>query len=326
MTVSIITAYYNGRKYLDNYLKMIMRNVAKLSGAGGIGDRTSNSLEVIIVNDSPEDNLTLQDISELCSSILSDKCTFTIKNNSLIAGYDGAEAVIRIIANNKNVGIHASRVRGFKESSGDYVIFLDQDDLLGKDAVKTYMENVTGSPEVLVSNAALGHSGGYLKWYRSDYHTKLIGDIDCYINVGTQIISPGHTCINRNVIPVKWLTYICTDNGADDYFLWLLMLAQHTPFCYIDKVLYLHSDTGSNLSVDTTVTDRSTYEFCNYLEEIAYFPDEYVDRLRRMVSYKADFRTSNKFGKINTSLHNLDILTANVIYKLRTRTPLGFNR
>ena len=318
MTVTIITAYYNGRQYLEGYIRMLMRNVSYL--------KESDGLEAVIVNDSPEDKLTIGDIRDICSRILSDKCTFTIKKDALIIGYSGVEAVIRLIANDSNMGIHASRVRGLEESAGNYVIFLDQDDILRRDAVGIFMENANACAEVLVSNAALGQKSGYLKWYRSKYHTKRIGDLDCYVNVGIQIISPGQCCINRQAIPDEWMEYNIISNGADDYFLWLLMLSRGVDFKYIDEVLYLHSYTGSNLSEDTAVTDKSTYEFCDYLDKIDYFPKRYVDRLRKMVSYKADFRASNKLGKITTSLDNLDILAANAIYKLRTRTPLGFNR
>jgi len=144
--------------------------------------------------------------------------------------------------------------------------------------------------------------------------------------VGIQIISPGHTCIYKKAIPKEWTEYICTYNGADDYFLWLLMLSKGVEFKYIDKVLYLHRYTGSNLSADTTVTDASTMEFCNYLKEIDYFPDEYVEKLKKMIEYKATFRVASKGDKVYYSLKNWKILSDNIGYKILTRTPLGFNR
>ena len=240
--------------------------------------------------------------------------------------YEGGTSEFRIITNEENVGIHMSRIRGLDASTGDYVIFLDQDDLLGKSAIKTYIDNASYTDEVLVSNAALGQRAGHLKWYRSTYHTKRIGDIDCYCNVGIQIISPGHTCIYKKAIPKEWTEYICTYNGADDYFLWLLMLSRNVEFRYIDKVMYLHKYTGSNLSADTRVTDISTLEFCNHLDEIEYFPYEYVMALRRMIDYKARFRMGSKRDKITVSAKNIGIFGKNIIYKIMTRTPLGFNR
>ncbi len=292
MIISVVTAYYKGSKYMKDYAKMIRKNAANL--------QDGDSIEVIIVNDSPDEEV---DIEIKCENV-----------------------ELKVINNPTNLGIHRSRINGLKESCGEYIIFLDQDDLLGKNAIKTYMENVAHRDEVLVCNAALGQKEGYLKWYRSKYHANRIGDIKCYCDVGIQIISPGHTCIYKESIPEEWKEYICTYNGADDYFLWLLMLSRNVEFRYIDKVMYLHKYTGSNLSADTRVTDISTLEFCNHLDEIEYFPYEYVMALRRMIDYKARFRMGSKRDKITVSAKNIGILGRNIIYKIMTRTPLGFNR
>ena len=193
MVVSIVTAYYKGRKYMKDYARMIRRNAARL--------QNEDSIEVILVNDSPDEEIEIE---------------LNCKNVDL-----------KIINNPSNMGIHISRINGMRESSGEYIIFLDQDDLLGKSAISTYIDNASFTDEVLVSNAALGQRVGHLKWYRSAYHTKRIGDIDCYCNVGIQIISPGHTCIYKKAIPKEWTEYICTYNGADDYFLWLLLIISY---------------------------------------------------------------------------------------------------
>ncbi len=304
MKVSIITAYYQGREYLDDYIKMIRRNLKNMNA--------DDSLEVILVNDCPSDKLSMADIS------------------STPKGVDDSGLTIRLLINKENMGIHASRVRGLKSSTGDYVIFLDQDDLLSKYAVKTFLEKAKDGGDVIVSNALLEQAPGnehrYLKWYRSKYHTAMIGNIDCYLDVGIQIISPGQCLIRKGAIPIAWTEYICKKNGADDYFLWLLMLSLGAEFKYVNKPLYLHKYTGDNLSADTRVTDDSTIEFAEYLKEIEYFPKEYVRRLRGMVEYKARFREDDSVGKIIDSFYNRDILRTNVMYKIMTRTPLGFNR
>ena len=46
MVVSIVTAYYKGRKYMKDYARMIRRNAARL--------QNEDSIEVILVNDSPD--------------------------------------------------------------------------------------------------------------------------------------------------------------------------------------------------------------------------------------------------------------------------------
>lgn len=74
MKISIITPFYKGNKYMENYFK----NIKKI--------KEKNNIEIIIVNDSPEEKIIInEDISEL---------------------------KIKIIENEKNYGIHKARVIG----------------------------------------------------------------------------------------------------------------------------------------------------------------------------------------------------------------------
>ena len=71
---------------------------------------------------------------------------------------------------------------------------------------------------------------------------------------------------------------------------------------------------------------REAYEFVDFLRDADYFSQRDIDKLLRMNKYKAEFRASNKVKKILLSLRNMDIFLANVFYKIKTKTPMGFNR
>ena len=115
-------------------------------------------------------------------------------------------------------------------------------------------------------------------------------------------------------------------NGADDYFLWLLMLSSGIHFDYLDLPLYIHKYTGTNLSADTTVTDESIFEFLEYLGDFESFKQEDIFTLHSMISYKNQFRNSDIIGKMGCSLANLSIFLTNLKYKRKTKTAYGFNR
>ena len=218
MKISVVTPFYEGDRYMQDYVDCMEKNREMLAQAG-------HELEVILVNDSPW--------------------------KTLMAPANGGQ-YFRVLTNSENRGIHYSRVSGLAEATGEYVMFLDQDDLLAEDGLLRLMEVALKNPsDIIIGNANLGQAdGSNLVWYRTADHVKLIWDLQTYLNVGIQIISPGHTCIYKKAIPKEWTEYICTYNGADDYFLWLLMLSKGVEFKYIDKVLYLDADIicSSNLS------------------------------------------------------------------------------
>jgi glycosyltransferase involved in cell wall biosynthesis len=297
MKISIITPYYYGGKYMKQYMDDIRANEARLA--------TGDELEVILVNDSPDEEIVLPSASI-------------------------GELQVRILTQGKNAGIHSARVFGLQHAGGDYILFLDQDDRLAENAIARHAENIRTWQErlvVSVSNAWLEQADGSRQlWYRSAYHKQQVSVYRTYLTVGTQIISPGQCLIPRALIPELWKQKLCQSSGADDYYLWLLLLWQGIPFSLVDEPLYTHTYTGRNLSEDTRTTDASIYEFLDYFREEQVL--ERADRrlLKRMISYKADFREANWGRKGILSLKNPDLFLANLIFKLRSGTPYGFNR
>ncbi|MCR5640342.1 MAG: glycosyltransferase [Lachnospiraceae bacterium] len=297
MKISIITPFYEGNEYMPSYAAMLEQNEIALQQAG-CGD----TMEVILVNDSPQTAVNLPGI------------------------YNG-RANWKVVKNSRNLGIQGSRVHGLQEAGGDYILFLDQDDCLREDALVRFAEAAKEHPyKVIVANAILEQAASEELWYRSDYHKKQIDNINTYLDVGIQIISPGQCLIPRMVIPDYWKEHICKENGADDYYLWLLMLEAGIGFTYLDMPLYRHHYTSVNLSADTQVTDRSVFDFITLLQEYEQFPKEYIYRLKRMIVYKANFRRGNLLQKIGVSLQNFDLFIKNLRFKMKTKTRYGFNR
>ena len=317
MKVSIITAFYHGNDYMKQYTDCILANQKHMP--------KDDELEVILVNDSPDEEIKLP--------------------------IDGTDHNITIVDQKENQGIHGARVRGLKEAKGEYVMFLDQDDILVEDAIAKHAEKVkqwqqqiskmndgnsfvqgTGLEQLMlhpvsVANALLEQADGEkLLWYRSQYHKNKIGDYKTYLKVGVQIISPGQCLVPKKMIPVIWTTNICKANGSDDYYLWLLLLSRRIPFLLLDEPLYIHKYTGQNLSADTTNTDASVYEFIEMLKQDTIISEKELKLLRRQIEYKAEFRKGGIGTKLVSTAKNLDIFVANAIFKLRSRTPYGFNR
>ena len=302
MKVTVITPFYKGNEYLPGYQAMLLKNEARLK----FGDE----MEVILVNDSPEEAVQLAG-------------TLLIQKNW------------KVIKNKKNMGIHASRVEGLKEASGEYIIFLDQDDLLAENALALFLEKArdmakeegtTVCTSVLVANANLERREETNLWYRTPFHSGKVGDLRTYLTVGPMIVSPGQCMIPRDKIPAFWKRHIVTKNGSDDYFLWLLLLKEGVPFTYIDLPLYTHKFTEKNLSEDTSATDESCYEFIGYLEHKEDFSQKELNTLKRMLSFKAAFRKGTGSQKLKQIMLNPGLFAANFYFKAKSHTGYGFNR
>ena len=95
--ISVIVPYYKGNKYLDT-LKMSLDAACS---------NYPDEVEVVLVNDSPNDQVIYKNIK-------SDKYDLVLVNHS------------------QNQGIHQARVTGLDKSSGEYILFLDQDDKINE--------------------------------------------------------------------------------------------------------------------------------------------------------------------------------------------------
>ena len=302
MKISMIVTLFHGNRYIERLQQMMIANEEKLIESNQ-KNHSEFEMEVIFVNDSPDERVALS------------------------ALYAATKKNWLLINNEVNLGIHGARVEGLKRADGDYVLFLDQDDYLQDETALVFLTEAGRHPgRVLVSNCLFELKDRTNLLYRTDYQKERVGSLEVYLTVGTQIVSPGQCAIPKELIPKYWCDHLLKTNGADDYYLWLLMLGNGEKFYYVDKPLYTHAYTGENLSGATAQTDASIYEFLPLLRESGSLDEEEVATLERMIRYKAQFRVSNIAKKAILSLRNLDLFINNLIFKKKSETPYGFNR
>ena len=126
MTISMITPFYKGNNYMKDYWHMVRANAENLQTYNA-EQGADHLLEVILVNDSPEVT------PELDEELMRDTGE-TSRENPL-------PLRIQVLTNDKNRGIHRSRVNGLHASSGSHIIYLDQDDSICDDAVVIYLRD-----------------------------------------------------------------------------------------------------------------------------------------------------------------------------------------
>ncbi len=107
--ISVIIPVYNVEEYLEECLNSVI-------------NQTYKNLEVILVNDNSPD-----------------------KSGEIINRYLRLDDRIKAINKQVNEGLNCARKDGIKSSSGDYIVFLDSDDLLHDQTIEIYVRTLLES-------------------------------------------------------------------------------------------------------------------------------------------------------------------------------------
>lgn len=275
MKISIITPIYKGNRYLNKYLTIIEKSISKLP-----------ETEVIWVNDSPDIPLEYDE---------------TLAN----------KIHLKIINNKENCGIHRSRVKGLQEASGEYILFLDQDDEIMEDTLISQYKNVQGY-DMVIGNGYFEDKNGlhdiFLNRYSQDFATKKIS----YILIRDFIVSPGQCLIKKQSIPNEWIRRFLNNSGTDDFLLWLLMFNNNCRIVCNYSYIYIHKYTGENLSLYEEKMYNSQLEMLDILSKTETYNKKDLIMLKRTLLYKHNYKKN--FWK--ETIKNLDIFLYNAIYRI----------
>lgn len=283
MKISIITPIFEGNQYLNRYLKSVETAVTEFL------KNKENFVEVIFVNDSPWDEPQY--------------------NEKLISGFE-----LKIIENSKNFGIHRSRINGLRESQGEYIIFLDQDDLLTKVSLIALSKTIKDA-DIALGNGIFEKKKTtediFANGFSQDFATKPF----VYKWIRDFVVSPGQCLIKKSSIPQYWIDHPLKNNGTDDYFLWLLMFNQGATMVSCREKVYVHKFTGVNYSLDDDKMFNSTREMLHLLRKNPEFSKKDLSLMKRRIYFKRiDRRRKWLFTK--ESIKNIDILVVNVLYRM----------
>lgn len=279
--ISIIVPFYNGNQYLENLFQCIRSNALNTD----ILD-----FELILVNDSPD--------------------VIVKYDKDWVKGYN-----LKVINNKKNFGIHKSRINGLKESKGQFIIFLDQDDYLESDAISSQYNKISDS-DIVVGNGFDENLYSYGSIYRSFRQQMLVKKSIFYYAIGSMIVSPGQCLIRKTAIPETWCNTILNENGADDLLLWLLMLKEDLKWEINFTQVYYHIDTGENLSRDNRKMNESSLVVLTLLKKYGLISNKSEYLFKRRLSMKRLYFGKNKFMKLLAFLSYPDISSFLLIKKL----------
>lgn len=289
ISFSIIIPVYKGQQYIPNLIRIAEANARELDSAS-----IENNVELILVNDSPDIPLEIETESRTVT--------------------------IRPLANEHNSGIHQSRINGLQAATGEYIVFLDQDDQIADDFLtKLYTIAIEKKADVVVGNAVneISEQVSMLA-YRTKGLYRNVTRLEAYVVSRNQIISPGQCLIRKASIPQEWCQFVVKINGADDLFLWLLMMVLGRKFEICKDVVYTHRYTGENLSAAIDKMTNSSLEVGQYLQQISYVPKRVTEDFIKCCKLHQLFRNASFAEKIVLMLKNSVLFTRRLYVKLST--------
>lgn len=268
--VSIIVPVYQGKQYIPALIQMAELCQEKTQNQGII--------ELILSNDDPHEKIE--------ESLFSDTITIHILNTEI------------------NRGIQAARTRGFEAANGDFVVFLDQDDILYPDYIHSQLSCI-GDADAIVCRCIHENQ----QFYNADRKFEEVISKDYMMQKGNPIISAGQVLIRRASIPKVWTENIMKTNCADDYLLWLCMMAQGAKFALNQDIIFEHVVNGKNLSLDSRREISSLDEMCKILSQNSVFDEQGMKQIMSMRQFVLSERISllEKFREMFFVLNKMTV-------------------
>lgn len=231
--VSVIVPLYYGGKYVEHILEQIKLNAQNAPDI---------EIQLLFYNDCPEEKIRVDE--------------------------EGFSFEVRVVNAEKNAGIHWARVSALNLAAGGHVLFLDQDDVIRDDYIKSQFQKI-GDADAIVCRVVNGKRLHYTNTFRfEEVITK-----EFMVHNWCPIVSPGQVLLKKEAIPDIWKRNILKNNGADDYFLWLCMMAEGKQFELNQEVLFEHIVTGMNTSENTNLMMDSEDEMLGILEREKIFSE-----------------------------------------------------
>ncbi len=261
--ISIIIPLFKGQKFCQRLLNMIEKNCLYQELF------KECSVEVLFINDYPSEKISIEDKDRHFN--------------------------IRIIIQEKNMGIHASRVKGIMGAQGEYVIMLDQDDLVSEAWIYSQWHKIkTENSNYCICN---GWRRRFQVISEFDQFDQVINDVSYYLAVENPICSPGQVISRKSSIPQEWLENIQINNGSDDFFLWILVLKKGHHFSINREYLYYHTPERNYDSINVEGMICSLKETARLLDKTKLLTSNEIELLNSQI-YKKEHNDYIKFHKM----------------------------
>ncbi len=215
---TVVIPLYNKEMYVKKTLETVL-------------DQTFTNYEIVLVDDGSKDN----------------SCNIVKSIN---------DPRIRLISQ-ENGGPSKARNRAIRESRGQYIAFLDADDIWLPEKLEKQHELHSKNPEIAWSCCAFDYIGGYSK-QNAVFQSGVIEDAIDVMADGLSIWT-GTVVIKKDVFQNEQLLFDENISRSEDWELWLKMACLYPKIGYINEILasYLLNIEGSLVNTEMEKVDFS---------------------------------------------------------------------
>ncbi|NJL36223.1 MAG: glycosyltransferase [Leptolyngbyaceae cyanobacterium RM2_2_4] len=241
--ISVVTPAYNAEKTIKRTVKSVL-------------DQTFSDLELIVINDGSKDS-TLDILSNIKDPRLK-------------------------VFSHSNSGPQISRNRGIKEATGEYISFLDADDLWTPDKLESQFNALQANPEAAVAYSWTDCIDESDRFLRRGSHISATGDVFAKLLSVDFIESGSNPLIRRHAVDsVGYFDESLV--GGQDWDMWLRLAAKF-PFTVVPLPQILYRKYPNSNSWSNNV-ERQEIGFKRVIEKaLAEAPDSVKCHQKTIIS------------------------------------------
>lgn len=185
--ISVVIPVYNGEKTIRETIESVL-------------NQTLSNLEIILINDGSQDS-TLKIVSSVKD--------FRVKTFSY-----------------PNKGLSASRNRGISQAAGDYIAFIDADDLWTPDKLEAQFNALQANPQAAVAYSWTDYIDEFGQIFCQGSHFNYTGDIYTKLLV-TNILESGSNALIRKQVFTEVGGFDESLRAGEDWDMYLRLAARY---------------------------------------------------------------------------------------------------
>lgn len=218
--VSIIIPIYNEEKYLYACVNSVLQ-------------QTYKNLQIILVDDGSKQNVA-------------EDCDKFAENDERI-----------VVIHKKNSGLSAARISGLEVADGEYIFFVDDDDLITRDAIQVLVGCDDGECDIITARS--------IDLKDADEYKNPLGNIvDSSIYTGQEVCEWMATDKERRIITPLWgklykreyikninvekYKEICPTIFFEDVLMTPILYREAKKISVVDRVIYIHRELETSIS------------------------------------------------------------------------------